>query len=54
MSGGTNIGERNLLMIDIVRLICPNGTWRGIPVVQLRTTSEIIGLFSLGIWYATN
>jgi hypothetical protein len=29
MSGGTNIGERNLLMIDIVRIICPNVLRRG-------------------------
>jgi hypothetical protein len=38
-------------MIDIARVICPNGERRGILLVQVRITSEI-GLFLLGIWYA--
>jgi hypothetical protein len=40
-------------MIDIARVICPNGMRREVPLVQVRITSEI-GLFSLGIWYAKN
>jgi hypothetical protein len=47
-------GDRNLLMIDIARAICPNGMRRGVLLVQVGITSEIIGLFSLGIWYAKN
>jgi hypothetical protein len=41
-------------MIDIARVICPNGMRRGVPLVQVGITSEIIGLFLLGIWYAKN
>jgi hypothetical protein len=46
-------GDRNLLMIDIARVICPNGTRRGLCLFRSRSPRRLLG-FLLGIWYATN